>query len=133
MLEALDISASGMIAQRVRMDTIAQNVASMDLTEDPSGAPGPYRRRFVVFEAGRDELGSAGVRAARVELDPAPFRKVHEPWHPRADADGNVEYPNVNLAVETVNMVSASRAYEANITAMEVTKAMMNATLRLLA
>jgi flagellar basal-body rod protein FlgC len=72
------------------------------------------------------------VRVTKIELDRSPFRKVYDPTNPDADGEGNVLYPNIDLAVEVVNAMEASRAYEANVTAMEVTKAMINASLRLL-
>jgi flagellar basal-body rod protein FlgC len=97
-----------------------------------NGQKVPYRRKFAVLEAGRDESGKAGVRVTKIAQDPSPFRKVYEPGHPDADAQGYVRYPNVRMEVEMVNALEASRAYEANVTAMEVSKAMVNASLRLL-
>jgi flagellar basal-body rod protein FlgC len=133
MFDSLDISASGLRAQRVRMDTIAQNVANINTTHDENGRAVPYRRRFAVFTPGQPEDSSKpGVRVSGIELDRSPFRKVYDPTNPDADAEGNVLYPNIDLAVEVVNAMEASRAYEANVTAMEVTKAMINASLRLL-
>jgi flagellar basal-body rod protein FlgC len=134
MFDALDIGASGLTAQRVRMDTIAGNVANINTTRNARGERVPYRRRFVVFTPGRAEDPSApGVRVAEVALDRSPFRKVFDPGHADADKDGYVLFPNVDLAIEQVNMLDASRAYEANVTMMETTKAMINATLRLIA
>lgn len=134
MFDALDISASGLQAQRTRLDTIAGNIANMNTTRNAHGQVQPYRRRFAVFAPGRPgEPGGPGVHVQRVEQDRSPFRRVHDPTHPDADKDGDVLYPNIDLAVEVVNAMEASRAYEANVTAMEVTKAMMNASLRLLA
>ena len=134
MFDALDIGASGLTAQRVRMDTIAGNVANINTTRNALGERVPYRRRFVVFSPGRAEDPSApGVRVAQVALDRTPFRKVFDPGHADADKDGYVLFPNVDLAIEQVNMLDASRAYEANVTMMETTKAMINSTLRLIA
>jgi flagellar basal-body rod protein FlgC len=134
MFDSLDISSSALLAQRVRMDTVAGNLANMNVTRNSAGKAEPYRRRFVVFEptrmAGSD---AAGVRVKSIEQDRSPFHRKYEPGHPDRDAEGYVMYPNVDLAVEVVNMMEASRAYEANVTAMEVTKAMINASLRLLA
>jgi len=134
MLDALDIPASALVAQRTRMDTIAGNVANIDATRNEKGEKIPYRRRFVVFQAGRaGEPAKPGVHVKSIELDPSPFRRVYDPGHPDADKDGYVSYPNVDLAIEQVNMMEASRAYEANITMMETLKAMINSTLRLIA
>jgi flagellar basal-body rod protein FlgC len=134
MFESLDISASALLAQRTRMDAIAGNIANMNTTRNARGEPIPYRRRFAVFAAGRpDGEGRAGVSVAKIEVDKGPFRKEYQPSHPDANKDGYVSYPNIDLAVEYVNALEASRAYEANVTAMEVSKAMMNASLRLLA
>lgn len=133
MFDALDISASALVAQRAQMDTIAQNVANIDTLRDEHGNPNPYRRRFVVLAANEGPDSSApGVHVRTIEMDPSAFRKVYDPGHPDQDSEGNVHYPNVDLAIEQINMIGASRAYEANITMMEATKAMINASLRLL-
>ncbi len=132
MFDTLDISSSALAAQRTRLDAIAQNIANINTTRNVRGQPAPYHRRFAVFMAGRSKDGiKPGVRA-QVKQDRS-FRLAYEPFHPDADAAGNVKYPNIDLAVEYVNALEASRAYEANVTAMEVSKAMMNASLRLLA
>ncbi len=137
MFDALDIGASALTAQRVRMDTIAGNVANINTTRNAAGEKVPYQRRFVVFTPGRagstGDAAAPGVRVAQIALDRSPFRKVFDPGHADADADGYVLYPNVELAIEQVNMLDASRAYEANVTMMETTKAMINSTLRLIA
>jgi flagellar basal-body rod protein FlgC len=136
MFDSLDISASALVAQRTRMDTIAGNVANMNTTHNEKNEPVPYRRRFVLFAAGRpgeDGGAAAGVHVEKVESDPSPFRIVHDPGNPDADKDGNVSYPNVDLAIEQVNMMEASRAYDANVTMMDTTKAMIASALRLLA
>jgi flagellar basal-body rod protein FlgC len=134
MFDALDIGASALTAQRVRMDTIAGNVANINTTRNARGERVPFRRRFVVFSPGRaNDPAAPGVRVAQIALDRSPFRKVFEPGHADADKDGYVMYPNIDLAIEQVNMMDASRAYEANVTMMETTKAMINSTLRLIA
>ena len=134
MFDALDISASALTAQRIRMDTVAGNVANLNTTRNAAGQAAPYQRRFVVFAPGQpQDPARPGVRVKEVALDASPFRKVYEPGHKDAGPDGYVRYPNVDLAVEMVNAIEASRAYEANVTTMEVTKAMMNASFRLLA
>jgi flagellar basal-body rod protein FlgC len=139
MFGALDISTSGLVAQRTRLDTIANNIASADVTRaktDASGRAVPYRRQVAMFAAATGASGRpAGVRVSEIVDDLSPFRKSEEPnpTHRDAAADGYVYHPNVSMAVEQVNMLEATRAYEANITAIEATKAMLAATLRLLA
>lgn len=134
MLSALDIGASGLQAQRMRLDTIAQNIANSTTTQDKDGRPNPYQRRFVVLSPGQaGNPDKPGVHVKEISKDTAKFPERHEPFHPDADAKGNVKYPNVDLAVEFVNAMEATRAYEANITMMEATKSMFNATLRLIA
>ncbi|MCC7349352.1 MAG: flagellar basal body rod protein FlgC [Phycisphaerales bacterium] len=133
MFDILDVGASGLQAQRVRMDTIAANILNINTTRNEKGEKIPFRRRFVTMAA-----GMAGNRAkpgvhARIEIDKTPFRTQYEPGHPDADANGYVKYPNIDLAIEQVNAMEASRAYEANVTMMEVTKAMLNSSLRLIA
>ena len=132
MLNALDISVSALAAQRIRMDTVAGNMANAFTTRNADGQAEPYRRRFVVFAEG-DGSGGAGVHVGRIGEDPSPPRLVHEPGHPDADANGYVRYPNVQVSTEMINALEAARAYEANITAMQVTKSMISNTLRLLA
>ena len=135
MFGSLDVSTSGLVAQRIRMDTIAGNIANAQATSRSDGEPGPYKRRFVVFETG-DGQGNAGVHVPEVREDDQPSRLVYEPWHPQAiqsgPQKGYVEYPNVDPTTEMVDAMLASRAYEANITAMDVTKSMISSTLRLL-
>jgi flagellar basal-body rod protein FlgC len=134
MFDSLDIGASALLAQRTRMDTIAGNVANINTTRNERGEPIPYRRRFVTFAPGRPgEPGQPGVRVASVEQDLSPFNQRYEPGNKDADARGYVKYPNVDLSIEYVNMLEASRAYEANVTLMETTKAMLNSSLRLIA
>lgn len=134
MFNLLDMGATGLTAQRARMDTIAGNVLNINTTENERGEAVPYRRRFVVLQPGSPEDPSKpGVRVGSIQQDAAPFRQVFEPGHKNADANGYVSYPNVSLETEFVNMLEASRAYEANITMMETTKSMINASLRMLA
>ncbi|MEE8169911.1 MAG: flagellar basal body rod protein FlgC [Phycisphaerae bacterium] len=132
MFGALEAGTSALVAQRIRMDTIAGNVQNVSTTQRADGEPGPYRRRVALFATG-DGRGQPGVHVAEIIEDPSPLRRVHEPGHPMADSEGYVWYPNVDPSVEMVNMIEAARAYEANVTAMEVTKSMMASTLRLLA
>ena len=137
MFETLDISSSGLQAQRTRMDTIAANIANLNTTRNAAGQPVPYRRRFALFSQGLAAKGEGktrpGVHVDKIKLDESPFQKRFQPGHPDAGPDGMVLYPNIDLSIEFVNALEASRAYEANVTTMEVTKSMMNATLRLLA
>src|SRR5687768_4460109 len=134
MFDILDMGASGLQAQRTRMDTIAGNILNINTTRNAKGEPIPYRRRFVVFAPGQAGASEKqGVHVQDIKLDQSPFQKRYEPGHPDADASGYVLYPNIDLSIEYVNALEASRAYEANVTMMEVTKAMMNATLRLIA
>jgi flagellar basal-body rod protein FlgC len=139
MFGVLDTSTSALVAQRIRMDTIAGNIANAWTTADAEGNPSPYRRRVALFEPGNPSGidSKAGVHVARIVEDPSPPRLVYDPGHPHAiqggRLDGYVRYPNVDLGTEMVNAIEAMRAYEANITAMEVTKSMIAASLRLLA
>lgn len=133
MFGALDIATSGLTAQRTRMNVISANLANVDTTHDADGNYAPFRRRMAIFAPGDGQRGDGGVHVREIRLDDAPFRKVYQPGHPDADADGYVNYPNINPVTEMVNMLEASRAYEANITAAEATKSMMNSALRLLA
>ena len=134
MFDVLDMGASGLQAQRTRMDTIAGNIVNANTTRNAQGQPVPYRRRFVVFAPGQPGSPEApGVRVQDIKLDESPFQKRFEPGHPDADGEGYVKYPNIDLAMEYVNALEASRAYEANVTMMEVSKAMLNASLRLIA
>lgn len=134
MFDVLDMGASGLQAQRTRMDTIAGNIVNANTTRNAQGQPIPYRRRFAVFAPGQPgNPEQPGVRVQEIKLDQSPFQKRFEPGHPDADGEGYVKYPNIDLAMEYVNALEASRAYEANVTMMEVSKAMLNASLRLIA
>ena len=133
MFGALDISTSGLVAQRVQLDTIAGNIANIESTRRTDGKPGPYLRRVALLAAG-DGKGGPGVRVQDVVEDTVGKpRLVKDPSHPEADANGIVAYPNVDRSTETINGMVAVRAYEANITAMEATKSIITSTLRLLA
>lgn len=132
MFDSLDIGASALSAQRTRMDTIAGNVANINTTRNEHGEPIPFRRRIAMFQANAKD-GKPGVHVSSIDQDPSPFQKRYEPWNKDADRDGYVSYPNVDLSIEYVNMLEASRAYEANITMMETSKAMLNSSLRLIA
>jgi flagellar basal-body rod protein FlgC len=134
MFDTLDMGASGLMAQRTRLDTIAMNIANSKTTRNAAGQPETYRRKFVVFAPGQPgDPSQPGVHVSEIASDPSPLRKEYEPGHPDADKEGYVSYPNVDTAVEYVNAMEASRAYEANVTMMDVTKSMINASLRLIA
>ncbi len=137
MYGGLDISVSGMIAQRTRIDTIASNLANVGTIADAEGNAAPYRRRFTVLApgdpgAGRGAGSDLGVHVRSIELDHSEFRKVWDPGHPLADAEGYVAFPNVNSMTETINLLEAQRAYEANVTAAEASKAMVAQALRII-
>jgi flagellar basal-body rod protein FlgC len=121
-----------LLAQRIRMDTIAGNLANINTTRNENGEKIPYRRRIAMFQATAPD-GRPGVQVRSIIQDPSPFLKRYKPGDPDADKDGFVSYPNVDLSIETVNMMEASRAYEANITMMETNKQMITSSLRLIA
>jgi flagellar basal-body rod protein FlgC len=134
MFGSLDISSSALVAQRTRLNVVSANMANQSSIYNAEGEYEPYRRRVPIFASGNPEAGSdRGVHVKEIALDQSPLRKVHQPGHPEADADGYVKYPNIDSTTEMVNALEASRAYEANITAAEATKSMMNATMQLLA
>ncbi len=134
MFDVLDMGASGLQAQRTRLDTIAGNILNINTTRNAAGRPEPYRRRFAVFAPGQaGAVHKPGVHVQDIKMDQSAFQKKYDPGHPDANADGYVLYPNIDLSVEYVNALEASRAYEANVTMMEVTKQMLNASLRLIA
>ena len=134
MFGALDISASALVAQRTRLEVIAANMANRDAVEDANGNYAPFRRRIAVFAPGDPASGKPqGVHVSDIMLDASPLRAKWEPGHKHADADGYVYYPNIDPAMEMVNALEATRAYEANITAAEATKSMMQSALRLMA
>ena len=136
MYSAFDISTSGLVAQRARLNAISGNIANVSTTHDEDGHRVPYQPRFVVFETDEGlstSDGAAGVRVASVETTNLQPLLKYEPGHPDADADGNVAYPNINLTHEFVNALEATRSYEANIGVMEVTKDLAQQTLRIVA
>jgi flagellar basal-body rod protein FlgC len=137
LLTALDVNASGLMAQRKRVEVSSSNLANSQTTRTNEG--GPYRRKDVVFQTTsfKDSLGNAmgkgveGVEVSELVDDPRPFDRRYEPGHPDADQEGYVAYPNVNVMEEMANLVEASRSYEANIAAIGIVKAMINRTLEL--
>lgn len=139
MLSALDISTSALVAQRVNLDTIAGNIANMHATRDADGNPNPYRRRVALFSTGASSGNhpAPGVHISAIQEDPSAFRLVYDPGHPDAirqgPQKGYVQMPNVDYSTEMINAIMASRAYEANVAVMDITKTMASATLRLIA
>ncbi|MBO2518178.1 MULTISPECIES: flagellar basal body rod protein FlgC [Limnochorda] len=133
---AMDVSASGLTAERLRMDLIASNLANANTTRTPEG--GPYRRLMAVLvpEAVRSaghpmKRVGGGVRVQAIIQDPNPPRLVYQPDHPDADAEGYVAYPNVNPVTEMVDLITATRAYEANVTAFNAAKGMATKALEI--
>lgn len=135
--DIMNVSASGLTAQRVRMETISSNLANAQTTKTESGEP--YRRRDVVFKTVAPDGGMTksfdealrGVVVQEVFEDPSDFRRRFEPGHPDAGPLGFVDYPNVEPVTEMVNLVSATRSYEANLTVIESTKSLMLRTLEI--
>lgn len=132
MFGAIDAAASGLTAERLRMDVISNNIANANTTRTAEG--GAYRRQIVLFEprTGQSfaqmlsqEMDSGdGVKVVGIAKDNSPMRRVYEPNHPDADKDGYVEMPNINIVSEMVDMITATRAYEANVTAVNAAKSM---------
>lgn len=122
-----DIASSGMYAQRIRMNVIASNLANANTTRTPEG--GPYRRKDVVFIPENNiyyNMGlPVGVKVGAIVDSKKPFRMVYDPDHPDADSNGYVKYPNVDVVEEMVNMMSAVRSYEANVTVFNGAKDMV--------
>ncbi len=165
--DVFDVAASGMHAQRLKMDVISSNIANMNTTRNPDGSQGVYKKKEVSFEAiYNDKLNGAnvptpfgenqvmysrnknemvlsggvfydekelsqGVQVASIEESQNPYKVVYDPSHPDADEEGYVTLPNVNVVEEMVDMVSASKAYEANATVAETVKTMMQSALRI--
>ncbi len=133
-LDALRISSSGLTAQRLRMNLIAGNLANVNTTRTSEG--GPYKKKYAVFAANTAQQSfrnmlksqmtdkSSEVRVAEIIDDPRPPQLKYDPQHPDADKNGYVAMPNINLIEEMVNMMSATRSYEANVTAAKATKNM---------
>ncbi|MCM2319496.1 Flagellar basal-body rod protein FlgC [compost metagenome] len=130
MFSIFNISSSALSAQSQRMNVTASNLANADSVTGPDGQA--YRAKQVIFEAqGGDSQGVGGVRVARVIDDPAPMRQEYRPGHPLADERGYVSMPNVEPVNEMVNMISASRSYQANVEVMSTSKQLMLKTLTL--
>ena len=137
MFDSLEISSTALRAERTRMNVISNNLANMNTTRGPDG--GPYRRQYVVFKTLLEENAAAdgtmkgrGVAIDDVEGDMRPFQKVYKPGHPDADEQGYLSLPNVNMAEENVDMLMASRSYDANLAALRLTKSMIRKILDLM-
>lgn len=139
-LSGMDISASGLTAQRMRMDVISENIANIDTTRTADG--NPYTRKYVVLEErnptfanvlakSREEGTYGGVRVAEIGNDSSDYKMEYDPTNPDADANGYVRFPNVDLNQEMVDMMSAYRSYEANVTAFGAYKDMAAKTFEL--
>lgn len=142
---SIQISATGLSAERLAMDVIANNIANANTTRTPQG--GPFKRQLVVFAQKGDPSsasegpfgaseaqngGQGGVQVLGIVQDPSPDRLVFDPSNPQADARGYVHYPNVSIVKEMVDMMAASRAYEANVTAIQEARSMGTAAMNLL-
>lgn len=142
--DSFSISSSALTAQRLRMDVIASNIANADTTRAKveNGQAIPYRRKVVVMAPKELDFESTlsnamngykgqGVKITKIEEDPAPLVPVYNPTHPDADSKGYVYMPNVDKLKEMVDMMSAYRSYEANVTALNTTKAMITKALQI--
>ena len=137
MIGALDVSRSALVAQRTRLDVIAGNIANAFTTVQDDGRIEPYRRRFVTLMNAREAGGAAGVKVEAVREDPSAFQLRWDPGSPLAIPNGPqagyVRYPNVSLTMEYVDALEASRAYEANLAMMNVTRSMIQQAIQVLA
>ncbi len=128
---AFEISHSGLRAQRIRLDIIANNIANINTTRTPQG--GPFRRQLAIFSANPLEPApisdGRGVEVSQIVPDMSPFKTVYDPGHPDADANGYVLMPNIDVAVEMVDLISATRSYEANIASITSTKQILRKAL----
>jgi len=135
MFSSLDVSTSGLVAQRTRLNAISSNIANMSTTRNELGQSEPYQPRFVTLETDPQLTtpgGGAGVKVGSVEHSNEPPKMKYEPGHPDADERGFVRYPAVDMTTEFVDALEATRAYEANIGVVEATKNMSSQTLRIL-
>lgn len=142
---SFNISSSALTAQRLRMDVISSNIANAETTRASvsNGEAVPYKRKMVVLEPNKASFSSIlqnqmgnkssgeGVRVSEIREDQSPLKPVYDPSHPDANAEGYVYMPNVDIAKEMVDMISASRSYEANVTALNSTKAMITKALEI--
>ena len=138
LISGIDVSASALNAQKTRLDIVAQNIANAQTTRGPNGRP--YQRQTVSFETELVSRSGAttdgglplqSVRVASIQDDPTPGQRVYDPQHPDADSTGTVTMPNVNLAYEMVDLITATRAYEANLSVAKNGREMADRTLRI--
>jgi flagellar basal-body rod protein FlgC len=128
---SMRISASGLSAERLRMDTITSNLVNAQTTRTAEG-DGPYRRKVAVFKEILDSKNNPkGVTATEIQDDESELRKVYDPSHPDAGADGYVLYPNVNILNEMADMIASTRAYEANVDTLNANKSMFTKALEI--
>jgi flagellar basal-body rod protein FlgC len=145
MYSSIEVSASGLSAERLAMDVIANNLANVNTTRTPEG--GAFKRQLVIFSQKQEQTTGAsmnpldqddagkshdGVSAVGIVSDPGPDRMVYDPTHPDADANGYVHMPNIDAVKEMVDMIAASRAYQANVTAIQEARSMGGAAINLL-
>ena len=129
---SMQISATGLSAERLRMDTITSNMANASTTRSAENDGNPYTRRIAVFQEALDSAGNmAGVKAVKIEKDKSAYRKEYNPNHPDADEDGYVTMPNVNVLNEMADMMVAKRSYEANADTLNALKSMFSKALEL--
>lgn len=130
MFKVFNISGSAVSSQSQRLNVVASNLANADTVAGPDGQA--YKARQVVFQTVlMGETGAAGVKVNQVTEDQTPGRRVHDPKHPQADAQGYVTYSNVNAVEEMVNMISASRSYQNNVEVMNTAKSLLQKTLQM--
>jgi flagellar basal-body rod protein FlgC len=130
MMNIFNVSGSAISAQSQRLNVVASNLANADAVAGPDGQA--YKARQVVFQTQLiGEMGAAGVTVSNVAEDQTPGRRVHDPKHPQADAEGYVTYSNVNAVEEMVNMISASRSYQNNVEVMNTAKTLLLKTLQM--
>jgi flagellar basal-body rod protein FlgC len=149
LFDAIDVSGSGLSAERLRMDVTSENLANAQTTKGADGQP--YRRKVVVLQeaggqgsfgtvlnaamgraAGNASSPARGVQVSAITADTSPLKRIYDPGHPDADKNGYVTMPNVNTVTEMTDLISASRAYEADVTAMQTAKQMFTKTLDIL-
>jgi flagellar basal-body rod protein FlgC len=136
MFNALDVSTSALVAQRARLDVISSNLANMSTTRNEQGESVPYTPRFVTFETDtglQTRGGGMGVKVGSIEYSDVQPSLKYEPGHPDADENGYVAYPNIDMTTEFVDALGATRAYEANIGVIEISKDLGRQTLQILA
>jgi len=137
--DAMQINTSGLNLERLKLDTISSNITNVNTTRTPDG--GPYLKKEVTFEesykkqesylTGEVMTKSFGVHATGIEENEENTKFVYEPDHPDADVDGYVTYPNINMADEMIDLMTTLRTYDANVTAMNASKSMLNKALQI--